>query len=164
MSKFVSKPVEIMYTVFITLEPYLAQWLIHQTGGQQLIRMKKGSVENAVLQLLVTKPPKDKDWRPQLKPEPGQVEIVLPYNHFKNIRYNFYLPKKAELLLHQILRNRFKVQLWNDLHKVSNVNKQKDGIISKWMEDHGIEDNDKNWNTIAKILQRTKKIYKNSTT
>ena len=152
------------YTVFIHLEQYLAQWLIHQSGGQQPVKFRKGSVENALLIVLLGKPPKNQNWTPQLKAEPGQVEIVLPYNDLKNIRYNYYLSRKGEFLLHEIIRNRFKVQLWKDLHTVGNVIKRNDEIISKWMEEHGIENCDKNWNTIAKILQRTKKTYKKSTT
>ena len=152
------------YTIFIHLEQYLAQWLIHENGGEQPVRFRKGSVENSLLVVLLSKPPKNQQWVPQTKEGPGQVEIVLPYNKIKNIRYNYYLSRKGEFLLHEIIRNRFKVKLWKDLHTVGNVIRRNDELISSWMREHGIEDNDKNWNTIAKILQRTKKSYKKSTT
>ena len=32
-------------------------------------------------------------------------------------------------------------------------------VIEEWMEAHGISVDDKNWNTIAKIEQRTRAIY-----
>ena len=31
--------------------------------------------------------------------------------------------------------------------------------LAEWMEAHGIMDDDTNWNTIAKILQRNRAVY-----
>ena len=147
------------YSVFVTLEPYLAQWLIHECGGEQPIRVKRGSAESDILELWLTKPPKDPSWTPQLTALPGQVEIILPYFSHKNIRCNYYLSPRGEVCLHACIRNRFRVQLWKELHTVGNVIRRNDIAISEWMEKHGIEDNDTNWNTIAKILQRKRAIY-----
>jgi hypothetical protein len=33
------------------------------------------------------------------------------------------------------------------------------GRIADWMEAHGIMVDDKNWNTVAKILQRSRAVY-----
>ena len=147
------------YSVFITLEPYLAQWLIHECGGETPIRMKRGSAEADILELWLSKPPKDPEWSPQLTPLPGQVEVILPYFNNKNIRYNYYLSPRGEVCLHACIKNRFRVQLWKDLYTIGNVTKRNDIAISEWMEAHGIEVNDTNWNTIAKILQRKRAIY-----
>lgn len=148
-----------VYTVFLTLEPYLAQWLCHQHGGEYPIRIKRGSAEADLLELFLKKQPTDPDYRPQLKPLPGQVEIVLPYFKHKDIRTYNYLPPRGEICLHACIRNRFKVALWKDLHTVGNVVKRTDITISEWMAEHGITDDDTNWNTIAKILQRKRAIY-----
>lgn len=122
-------------------------------------KVKRGSAEADILELWLGKPPKDPSWQPQLEPLPGQVELILPYFNTKNIRYNHYLCPRGEACLHACIRNRFRVQLWKDLHTIGNVIRRNDIAISEWMEKHGIEVNDKNWNTIAKILQRKRAIY-----
>ena len=147
------------YRIFITLEPYLAQWLQHETGGEYPIRLKKNSAEADILELFLTPQPKSPDFRPQLKPLEGQVEIILPCFKHKDIRTYNYLPQKGEMCLHACVRNRFKVQLWKDLHTVGNVVRRTDIAISEWMKEHGITDDDRNWNTIAKILQRKRAVY-----
>lgn len=147
------------YTVFLTLEPYLAQWLCHHHGGVYPIRLKRGSAEAEILQLFLTPQPKDPDYKPQVKPKPGQVEIILPFFKHKDIRTYNFLSERGEICLHACIRNRFKVQLWKDLHTVGNVVKRNNIAISEWMKENGIEDDDTNWNTIAKILQRNRAVY-----
>lgn len=147
------------YTVFLTLEPYLAQWLIHEGGGEYPIRIKRGSAEADLLEMFLKPQPKDPDYRPQTKPLPGQVEIVLPYFKHKDIRTYNYLSPRGEICLHACIRNRFKVKLCKELHTVGNVVKRNDVAISEWMAANGIQDDDTNWNTIAKILQRNRAIY-----
>lgn len=147
------------YTVFLTLEPYLAQWLAHESGGENPIPIKRGSAEADLLQLFLKRQPRDPNFRPQLRPLPGQVEILLPQFKHKDTRIYNYLPPRGEVCLHQCIRNRFKVMLWKDLHTVGNVVKRNDIAISEWMEAHGIMDDDTNWNTIAKILQRNRAVY-----
>lgn len=147
------------YTVFITLEPYLAQWLQHEAGGEYPIRIKRGSAEADILECLLKPQPKDPDYVPQMRPMPGQVEVVLPCFKHKDIRTYNYLTERADICLHACIRNRFKVALWKDLHTVGNVVKRTDVTISEWMTAHGIQDDDTNWNTIAKILQRNRAVY-----
>ena len=107
-------------------------------------KVKRGSAEADILELWLGKPPKDPSWQPQLEPLPGQVELILPYFNTKNIRYNHYLCPRGEACLHACIRNRFRVQLWKDLHTIGNVIRRNDIAISEWMEKHGIEVNDKN--------------------
>jgi len=147
------------FTVFLKLEPYLAQWLIHESGGSYPIPVRRGSAEADILECYLRKQPRDPDYRPQLRALPGQVEIVLPAFKHKDTRIYNYLPPQGEVRLHQCIRNRFKVMLWKDLHTVGNVVQRTDIAISEWMDAHGIMDDDKNWNTIAKILQRNRAIY-----
>lgn len=150
---------DMRYTVFLTLEPYLAQWLAHESGGSNPIPVKRGSAEADLLELFLKKQPKDPDFRPQLRPLPGQVEILLPAFKTKDTRIFNYLPPRGEICLHACIRNRFKVMLWKELHTVGNVIRRTDVAIADWMEAHGIEVDDTNWNTIAKILQRNRAIY-----
>ena len=148
-----------IYTVFLNLEPYLAQWLQHESGGEYPIKLKRGSAEAVILECFLKLQPKEEDYVPQLRPEEGQVEIVLPCFKRKDIRTYNYLPPRAAICLQECIRNRFRVALWKDLHTVGNVVRRTDVTISEWMKAHGIEDNDRNWNTIAKILQRKRAVY-----
>ena len=99
-------------TIFITLEPYLAQWLKHQMGGTSPIPVKRASAEAAILQMFLQKQPRDPQYRPQIKALPGQVEILLPRFRLRDTRTYNYLPPRGEMALHQCIRNRFKVALW----------------------------------------------------
>ena len=147
------------YTVFLKLDPYLAQWFQHECGGEYPIRLKRGSIEADLLACYLKPQPKDKGYVPQLRPNEGEVEIVLPYFKWKDIRTNNYLPPRAAIVLQECIRTRFRVALWKDLHTVGNVVKRTDVTISAWMKEHGIAFDDKNWNTIAKILQRKRAVY-----
>ena len=33
------------YTIFLSIEPYLSQWLIHESGGEYPIKLKRGLAE-----------------------------------------------------------------------------------------------------------------------
>lgn len=146
-------------TIFLPLEPYLAQWLRHESDGCYPIPIKRGSAEAEVLQLHLRKEPRDPSFKPQLWAEPGQVEILLPAFKGLDTRFYRYLPPEGVVCLRQCIRSRFKVMLWKDLHTVGNVVKRTNESIEHWMEEHGIEVDDKNWNTIAKILQRNRAVY-----
>ena len=147
------------YTIFLSLEPYLAQWLAHQCGGFHPITLKRGSAECDILQLHLQLQPKDRDYIPQVKPLPGQVEIVLPFFKHKDIRSYNFLPTKGQRALHECIRNRFLVALWKDIQTIGNITKRTDKTIEQWMIENGIEPDDRNWNTIAKILQRKRAVY-----
>lgn len=147
------------YTVFLNLEPYLAQWLKHESGGEYPIKLKRGSAEADILECYLRPQPKTDGYVPQLRPEEGQVEVVLPCFKRKDIRTYNYLPPKAAVFLQECIRNRFRVSLWKDLYTIGNLTKRTDITISDWMAKHGIENDDRNWNTIAKILQRKRAVY-----
>ena len=147
------------YTVFLNLEPYLAQWLQHESGGEYPIKLKRGSAEADILECFLKPQPKEEGYVPQLRPEEGQVEVVLPCFKRKDIRTYNYLPPRAAICLQECIRNRFRVALWKDLYTIGNLTKRTDVTISAWMKEHGIVDDDRNWNTIAKILQRKRAIY-----
>ena len=58
-----------------------------------------------------------------------------------------------------MIRNRFDRELWNDLHNFGRIGKRQDELIYAWMEKHGIEMTETNWNAIAKRYQRQRNIY-----
>ena len=64
-------------TIFITLEPYLAQWLKHEFGGVSPIPIRRASAEADILRLNLRTQPRHNGYMRQLTPGPNQVEILL---------------------------------------------------------------------------------------
>ena len=142
--------------LYIPLEDYLAQWFIHEQGGEVPVRLIRGSIESKILETYLDKRPKE--MLPDTDRE-GKLAIVIPaFRHRPPETYNF-LPRRAVASLLNIIRNRFDVQLWEDLHHFGKIGKRQDYLIYAFMEKHGIEQSEKNWNAVAKRYQRQRNIY-----
>lgn len=142
--------------LYIPLEEYLAQWFVHEQGGDNPVRLIRGSLESSLLAQYLRTPPKD------YEPEtggPGWLAIELPQFRHKDTRDNYYLPPKAREALVACIRNRFDIDMWNALHKFDIVFKRQDQLIYAFMENRGIELTEKNWNAIAKRYQRKRDLY-----
>lgn len=143
--------------IYLEIEDYLAQWLINDMGGNNPVRLKRGSMEWCLLeQFLKTPPP---DYVPRTS-EPGMLCIELPNFRSKDTRYNYYLPPRAADALKACIRTRFDIEMWNALYKFANLFQRQDNLIYAFMEKNGIELTEKNWNAIAKRYQRKRDIYK----
>lgn len=147
-----------MFLIYLSLDAYLAQWFINEQGGEVPVKLTKGSVESKILEVYLSKTPADVI--PETNTE-GKLAIVIP--EFRNRpahTYN-YLPKYAVASLINVIRSRFDISLWKDLNEFGNIIKNRqDELIYAWMEKHGIEINEKNWNAIAKRYQRQRNVYK----
>ena len=143
------------YTIHLDLEPYLAQWFIHEQGGEHPVSLTRGSAESDILELFLTKQPSILPARPA----PTDTAIYIPSFKHKEARTYNYLPPRATLALKKTIRTRFVIQLWNDLYKFENIGKRNDEFIYAWMEAHGIECNETNWCAISKIYYRKRKVY-----
>lgn len=143
--------------IHLEMEPYLRQWLIAENGGVTPISFPKLSIENRILEIYLRKLP----WNaiPD-KATDHTVAIAIPeFRHTDPRTYN-YLPKAAMQELKNCIRQRFLIQLWTDLHQFGHIGSRRDHLIYAWMETHGIEINDTNFNTLAKIYQRQHRAYK----
>lgn len=142
--------------IHLKMETYLAQWLINESGGSPVV-FKKNSAENDILRINLKKRPlfgrKD-------KPGEGKVPVALPYFKDKDPREYNFLSKPARLALTECIRTRFVMELWKDLHRFGNIGKRKQDLIWAWMDAHGIEATETNWNTVAKIYMRKRDIYR----
>lgn len=142
--------------LYIPLEDYLAQWFIHENGGETPVHLLRGSVESKILEVYLTHRPAG------VFPEmPGEGKLAVAIPSFRNRPpevFNF-LPKYAMAYLLNIIRNRFDIQLWNELHHFGKITKRQDELIYAWMEKHGIEITETNWNAIAKRYQRQRNVY-----
>lgn len=146
---------EVFYA-YVKMDPYLAQWLIHETGGKP-VEFPKNSLENDIIALGLTTLPEKR--KPDL-PGEGKVPIVLPNFKYKDVRYYNYLPTSSKEQLLQCLRARFVVALWKDLFRFGYIGKQKQDLIWTWMETHGIEDTETNFNAILKIYARKRDAFR----
>ena len=143
------------FMIHLQLEDYLVQWLHHEYGDP--IVFPRNSAENDVIELGITTLPKDT--APNL-PSDGNVAIQLPTFKYKDTRNKNFLPKKGRNALKRCIRARFQICLWQDLHKFGNIGEQKQDLIYVWMEAHGIEATETNFNTISKIYQRKRESYR----
>lgn len=142
--------------LYIPLEDYLAQWLIHEHGGSVPVQFIRGSVESKILEVYLTHRPED--LLPEIGGE-GKLAIAIPSFRNRPPEVFNYLPQRALSSLLTMIRNRFDIQLWNDLHNFGRISKRQDELIYAWMEKHGIEMTETNWNAIAKRYQRQRNIY-----
>lgn len=142
--------------LYLPLDPYLRQWFINEHGGETPVKLQRGSVESKILEVYLMKRP---DSIPPDLDGDGKVPIVIP--EFRNRPPEIYnhLPKFALSSLQNIIRNRFDISLWKDLHDFGKITKRQDNLIYAWMESHGIEINETNWNVIAKRYQRQRNVY-----
>ena len=138
------------------LEPFLAQWFIHDSGGTQPVVLRKNSVERRILATYLLKLPPGA--RPNIK-ENSNVEIVLPEYKAKPPKNYNYLSRQGLDILKRTIRDRFIIELWTDLHRHGYIGRRRDELIYAWMDAHGIELTETNWNTIAKIYIRQYKNY-----
>lgn len=143
-------------TIYINnVEPYLKQWFIHEQGGEYPVNLSRGSVESNMLFLFLAN--KKAEESPVI--DERTLAINIPSYKKKDPRTYNHLPPMAKVALHKCIKNRFDVQMWNDLHQFSNLGMQIDDLIYAWMEKHGIELTETNWNAIAKRYQRKRKAY-----
>lgn len=141
--------------IYLELEDYLRDWLVNENGNPVVVR--KNSAESDILETFLTVPPSDAV--PDL-PAPGKVAIKLPAFKYKDTRSYNYLPCRARIALAHCIKVRFRVQLWEELHTFDNIGGSITDIIYAWMEKHGIELSEKNWETIRQMYFRKRKIYR----
>lgn len=145
------------YCIFLSLDPYLAEWFVNDCGGEQPCVLTKGSIESKVLEVYLQRLPHAV--QPQLSAGPGEIAIAIPaIRHRPAETYN-YLPKRARAALITCIRNRFDIALWNDLHNFGKIGRRQDELIYAWMEKHNIAPTEANWNAIAKRYQRQRDLY-----
>ena len=147
------------FCIYIDVEPYLAQWFINSHGGSTPVELERASVESKILEVFLTKQPPEHE--PEIF-EKQKVAIYIPTFRNRPAAVYNYLPRRAQAALLLSIRNRFDVQLWNDLHHFGAIGQRQDELIYAWMEKTGIDLTEVNWNAIAKRYQRQRNIYLNN--
>ena len=142
--------------IYIKLETWLAQWVMNEQGGNP-IHFNRKSVEHNILEMSLIRLPHG--MTPNL-PGEDKVPIELPHFRHKDVRVYNYLPKKAQNAIKRCIRNRFVIELWQDLHQFGYIGKRKQDIIYAWMESHGIDATETNFFALQKIYQRKREAYR----
>lgn len=144
--------------IYLELEDYLAQWFINDHGGETPVRLTRGSIESKILEIYLI--PLPAGATPEIE-RPGTIPIAIPCFRAKPPATYNHLPPHARSALLNVIRERFDVQLWQELHTFGKITRRRDELIYAWMEKHGIELTDRNWNAIAKRYQRQRDLYLN---
>lgn len=143
--------------IYIKMPSYLRQWLIHRHGGSEPVQLVRGSAESDFLKKSTTKLPDG--FLPPRKQE-DELAICIPYYKSHDPRtYNYLSPNGKNLLL-EMLKNDFKVDLWEYLHDIDRCGSELNGLIYQFMELNGIKEDGTSSDTIKKIYQRKKNSYK----
>ncbi len=129
---------------------------MHEQGGTVPVQLTRGSVESRLLEVYLKHRPAD--LLPETNGE-GKLAIAIPTFRNRPPEVFNYLPQRALNSLLTIIRDRFDVQLWKDLHGFGKISKRQDELIYAWMEKHGIAMTETNWNTIAKRYQHQRTAY-----
>ncbi|MDE7159389.1 MAG: hypothetical protein K2O24_00890 [Muribaculaceae bacterium] len=141
-----------MVCIYIDVDNYLRDWLINSYGASDAIAFHKGSAEAATLRAFLRR--RTLADAPDL-PGPASIAVRLPQSKDRDpATWNVLSGKGRELLL-KTIKARFDAELFADVFPCLGANTA-DALISAWMEAHGIEINDTNFQTVLKRFNRRK--------
>lgn len=122
------------FILYVKLEKYLSQWLIHSLGNP--VRFPSQSNENAVIRRFLQKIPEGE--QPEMMSE-DVTAIVIPDSKAKDpIIYNYLGPRAKEAVIESI-EDLFRRNLWSELGDVSDSPVGLNKMIAAWCEMHGID-------------------------
>lgn len=143
------------FSVYINPPEYLGQWLRHDFWDSESGRVvfPRGSAPRAVLYSLLRKAPRDFC--------PGDTSGLIPVEvpTFKGINpatFN-YLSPIGQTALISACKKLFQATLSNELHELFSYDVQITDIIYEFMDRHGIESSERNWETIRQMYSRMRK-------
>ena len=142
--------------VYLKMPSYLRQWFIHRHGGNDPVKLIRGSIESKLLQLATTPRPSGVAVLPKQEDE---VAIQLPSvkGHDPHT-YNYLSPTARNAFLARI-KNDFDVDVWDFLDDFGKIGTQQKDLIYLFMEQRGIKEDGTCWDAIAKIYQRQRNVY-----
>ena len=145
--------------IYLKMPSYLRQWLIHRHGGSEPISLVRGSAESDFLKKSTIKLP---DGVMPPRQQEGELAISIPHYKCHDPRTYNYLSKNGKSCLLEMLKNDFKVDLWDYLHDIDRYGCELNGLVYQFMELRGIKEDGTNSDTIKKIYQRMKNSYRTS--
>lgn len=159
--------------LYLTLPDYLAQWYAHECLRNQQaesdtfsvpvyrypqpIAPLRGSIESEILKAHLTKQP---EATPTDFKDGANFVLAIPSFRNRDPQIYNYLSPEARKFLYDTMRTRFQVSLWQDIHNLQTAFTRKDLAIQAWMDHHGIEVTDTNYNSVVKIYDRAYATYR----
>ena len=143
------------FSVYINPPEYLGQWLRHEYWDSETERVvfPRGSAPRAVLAAMLRKAPS------RYLPSHGPCSLPVEVPTFKGINpasFN-YLSLSGHAALIAACKTLFKSTLFNELHVLFDHDVQITDIIYDFMDRHGIERTERNWETIRQMYLRMRK-------
>lgn len=144
------------YNVYLTLPDYLAQWLRHDYWAAESRRVEfpRGSLPRVVLRSVLR--PQPPSHQPGPQPE-GTVAIEVPTFRGINPAVCNYLSARGAAALTDALRTLFKRLLVDELCPLFDHEVQISNVIYDFLDRHGIEPTEKNWETVRQMYQRLRR-------
>jgi len=144
-----------VYTLYLKAPDYLAGWLRHDFWDEATARVvfPRGSAPRAILQSLLRKSPKG---YVELS-APGLLPVEVP--SFKGVNpatFN-YLSDTGRAALVSACKKLFRATLFYELHPLFDHDVPITDIIYDFMDRHGIERTETNWETIRQMYLRQRK-------
>lgn len=144
------------YSVYIKVPDYLGQWLRHEFWNPDTGRVEfpRGSAPRAVLQSLLSKCPRTDLSHPDRS---GEIPVEVPT--FKGINPHLYnhLADAGKKALVSTVKRMFQNMMWQELYPLFTHNVQITDVIYAFMDRHGIDRTEKNWETIRQMYHRMRK-------
>lgn len=140
------------FTVYITPPTYLEQWLRHEFWDEETQRviLPRGSAPRAVLISVLRATPEGY----KSGPSEGTLPISVPTIKKLNPATFCYLPDSGKTAVISTCKKIFKANLFEELHSLFAHDVQITDIIYCFMDKHGIERTEKNWETIRQMYKR----------
>lgn len=143
------------FSLYIKAPEYLDQWLRHEFWDADTNRVifPRGSAPRAVLQSLLRKAPRNH----HETNDPSSLPVEVPSFRGVNAATFNYLSDRGRAALISACRKLFQATLFNELHELFDHDVQITDIIYDFMDRHGIERTEKNWETIRQMYSRMRK-------
>lgn len=143
------------FTVSLSLPSYLDQWLRNEYWDAEESRVvfPRGSAPRAVLYTVLRRAPRG--WRP----DPGIDGLPIEVPTFKGLNpatHNWLSPA-GQRALAGACKKLFQTNLFNELSPLFDHDVCITDVIFDFMDRHGIEPNEKNWETIRQMYSRMRK-------
>ena len=143
------------FTLYIKAPAYLDQWLRHQYWDEASGRVvfQRGSAPQAVLYSLLRQPPKGY----VEKPDPTLLPVEVPSFKGVNPATRNYLSESGRAALISACKKLFRSMMILELGELFGHDVQITDIIYDFMDKHGIERTETNWETIRQMYLRMRK-------
>lgn len=143
------------YSIYISAPDYLAQWLRHEYWDEAAGRVAfpRGSAPCVVLQSLLRRPPRG--WTPAV--QPGAVAVEVPSVKGVSPAALCYLSADGQAALLSVCKKVFRARLFAELSELFDHDVPITDIVYDFMDRHGIERTERNWETIRQMYARMRK-------